>query len=133
MSQNFGSLFSNNQNTQKTTEDVIESKMTGRVETLRTETTYEDYREDTTEKEIRLRKDEREKRFRDKRLKQPIKIEMGQSLKDQMTVSKQIYDECSIMKVKVNILFNLGRRTSFLHQPIQITRYPSAICWIGRN
>jgi hypothetical protein len=103
MSQNFGSLFSNNQNTQKTTEDVIESKMTGRVETLRTETTYEDYREDTTEKEIRLRKDEREKRFRDKRLKQPIKIEMGQSLKDQMTVSKQIYDECSLMKVKVNI------------------------------
>lgn len=117
MSQNFGSLFSNNQNTQKTTEDVIESKMTGRVETLRTETTYEDYREDTTEKEIRLRKDEREKRFRDKRLKQPIKIEMGQSLKDQMTVSQQIYDECSKMKVtvKFSIYFRL---MNYLHTSI---------------
>ncbi len=100
MSQNFESIFSES-NTQKTSEDQLESKMSSRADTLKVGTTYEDFIEDTTDKEIRLRKDEREKRFRDKRLQQQIKVEVGQSLKDQMTVAKDIYEECSKMKVTV--------------------------------
>ena len=109
---NFQSIFSDNQTKTMTSEDVIESKMTGRADTLRSGTTYEDYKEDTTEKEIRLRKDEREKKFRDKRLQQQIKVEVGQALKDQMTVAKDIWEECGKMKVTVSIsciyLFKLG-------------------------
>ncbi len=110
---NFHSLFSGaNQTKTKSSEDVIESKMMGRAESLFSGTTYEDYKEDTTEKEIRLRKDEREKKFRDKRLQQQIKVEVGQALKDQMTVAKDIWEECGKMKVTVSIsciyLFKLG-------------------------
>ena len=102
MSQNFQSIFSDQFKT-KSSEDVIESKMINRADTMRSGTTYEEYREDTTEKEIRLRKDEREKRFRDKRLQTQIKVEVGQSLKDKMTVAKDIYEECSKLKVTVRI------------------------------
>lgn len=100
MSQNFSSIFSDS-NTIKTSEEQLDSKMSSRADTLKVETTYEDFIEDTTDKEIRLRKDEREKRFKDKRLQQQIKIEVGHSLKEQMTVAKDIYDELQKLKVTV--------------------------------
>lgn len=100
MSHNFSSIFSQS-TTSKSTEEQVDSKMSSRAETLKVETTYEDFIEDTTDNEIRLRKDEREKRFRDKRLQQQIKIEVGQSLKEQMTVAKDIYEECQKLKVTV--------------------------------
>jgi hypothetical protein len=103
MSQNFSSIFSES-SVPKSSEDQLETKMSMRADTLKVGTSYEDFIEDTTDKEIRLRKDEREKRFKDKRLQQQIKIEVGQSLKDQMTVAKDIYEECTKMKVTVNIL-----------------------------
>jgi hypothetical protein len=106
MSQNFNSIFQSISETTKSSEEVIDSKMSGRADTLKISTTYEDFREDTTEKEIKLRKDEREKRFKDRRLQQQIKVEVGQNLKDKMTVAKEIYEECNNMKVTAEDLSN---------------------------
>lgn len=105
MNPNFQSIFEDTSKT-KNSDDVIDSKMTGRADTLKGATTYEDFREDTTEKEIKLRKDEREKRFKDRRLQQQIKVEVGQSLRDQMTIAKDIYEECNQMKVTAEDLPN---------------------------
>jgi hypothetical protein len=106
MSQNFNSIFQNISDTSKTSDEVIDSKMSGRADALKISTTYEDFKEDTTEKEIKLRKDEREKRFKDRRLQQQIKVEVGQTLKDKMTVAKDIYEECMKMKVAAEDLPN---------------------------
>jgi hypothetical protein len=56
MSQNFNSIFQNISENPKSSEEVIDSKMTGRADTLKISTTYEDFKEDTTEKEIRKQK-----------------------------------------------------------------------------
>lgn len=100
----FHSIFDNSKNnddSSKNPDDVIESKMTGRADALKTATTYEDFKEDTVEREARLRKDDREKRFRERRLQQQIKVEVGQSLQDHMTIAKEIWEECNKMKIKV--------------------------------
>jgi hypothetical protein len=101
------SIFDNSKNKDdvgKNPDDVIETKMTGRADALKTAPTYEDYKEDTVEREARLRKDDREKRFRERRLQQQIKVEVGQGLQDHMTIAKDIWDECNKMKVKVKYL-----------------------------
>jgi hypothetical protein len=98
------SIFDNSKNTNegsKNPDDVIETKMTGRADTLKTATTYEDFKEDTVERDTRLRKDDREKRFRERRLQQQIKVEVGQSLQDHMTIAKDIWEECNKMKLEV--------------------------------
>lgn len=108
----------NNDDVSKNPDDVIETKMTGRADALKAATTYEDFKEDTVEREARLRKDDREKRFRERRLQQQIKVEVGQSLQDHMTIAKDIWEECNKMKVKVRYLIfiylfiKLGRRSS---------------------
>jgi len=106
MSHNFNSIFSNISDNPKSSDDVIHSKMTGRADSLKISTSYQDFKEDTTEKEIKLRKDEREKRFKDRRLQQQIKVEVGQSLKDKMTVAKDIYEEINKLKVTVEDMKN---------------------------
>jgi hypothetical protein len=111
------SIFDNSKNIDdisKNPDDVIETKMTGRADALKASTSYEDFKEDTVEREARLRKDDREKRFRERRLQQQIKVEVGQSLQDHMTIAKDIWGECNDMKVKVKYLFktiNTGRRS----------------------
>ena len=100
----YNSIFnnSNKDDIGKNPDDVIETKMTSRADALKTETTFEDFKEDTVERESRLRKDDREKRFKERRLQQQIKVEVGQSLQDHMTIAKDIWEECNKMKVKVN-------------------------------
>ena len=98
------SIFDNSKNKDditKNPDDVIETKMTGRADALKTSTTYEDFKEDSVEREARLRKDDREKRYRERRLQQQIKVEVGLGLQDHMTRAKDIWEECNKMKVKV--------------------------------
>jgi hypothetical protein len=99
---NFQSIFGDSSKT-SSSENALESRMSERADVLKVSTSFEDYKEDTADKEMRLRKDEREKRFKDKRLQQQFKVEVGQSLKDKMTVAKDIFDECTKMKVNVRI------------------------------
>jgi hypothetical protein len=105
--QNFQSIFTDTSKP-KDEDEIYESKMSNRADAMKFGTTYEDYNKDTTEKEIRLRKDDREKRFKDKRLQQQIKVEVGQALKDSMTVAKDIWEECSKMKVIVSKFYNIN-------------------------
>lgn len=79
--------------------NIVNSKMNGREEVLKTSITYEDFRKDATYKEIKLRKDEREKRFKERRLQQQLNIEVGQSFKSHMTIGKELFDDCDKMKV----------------------------------
>jgi lysozyme family protein len=99
----YHSIFNNNNNDDagKNPDDLIETKMTSRADALKTATTFEDFKEDTVEREARLRKDDREKRFKERRLQQQIKVEVGQSLQDHMSIAKDIWDECNKMKVQV--------------------------------
>ena len=99
----YHSIFNNNNSDDigKHPDDVIETKMTNRADALKTATTFEDFKEDTVERDARLRKDDREKRFKERRLQQQIKVEVGQSLQDHMSIAKDIWDECNKMKVQV--------------------------------
>jgi hypothetical protein len=118
--QNTNSLFGDvSKYKGKTAEDQIEEKMLGRVDELfKPKTSSEDYREEITSSEIRLRKTERESLFRGKRLQQNIKIDYSTSLKEKLTIPIEVYNECNAMKVKVKFIIfniNLGRRFAYLH------------------
>ena len=81
--------------------DILESKMSTREKALKHTISYDDYKEERFEKEETLRKDGREKKFNKMRINQSNKIELGTSLKDKMTIGKNIFEECSKMKVTV--------------------------------
>lgn len=104
---NIGSIFGSPAaiNTHKNPEDKIDTKMSERGDTLKITQSYDDYKEDIGEREMSLRTDERAKIFKSKRLTQHHKIEVGSSLKEKMTIAKDIYEEANKMKPKVKYFY----------------------------
>jgi hypothetical protein len=110
---NPNSLFQEFNQSNKTSnpEEIIEARMTQRADELFNQSiSMNEVKEEITEKEESLRKNRREKEFREKRMKQTFKIEYTTSLKDKLTIDREIYEECNKMKVKVNSSLKLGRR-----------------------
>ena len=105
--QGTGSLFENvSQDKVKNQEEKIESKWSDRnVLISEGAGDYEGYKDTIEELSLNKSRKDREKMFVEMRLKQNIHVEVGSSLKDKMTVAKDIYEDLNKIIFKVKFLF----------------------------
>jgi hypothetical protein len=100
---NINSLFSSDKT--KTAEDLIDERMNNRMETMFKPKTEEDLRADIAHNEVQLRKSHREEKFKQNRLlksKFPQHQVTNNSLKDKLSIPRELYEQCNNMKVTVS-------------------------------
>lgn len=86
---------------QKTTEAVIEAKMSERNQKFVKRSTIEDFREDKQSEEINLRKVTREDKFEQYRRQKQLIIDNSTSLRSIIKINPNIYEEAN--KIEVNV------------------------------
>lgn len=87
-------------------DELIEDKFSKRAEEVsESATSFENYRESAMIKDLSLKATDREKMFKEKRLRQKIKVDYTQSLKDKLTIPLNVYEECNKIKVEVKTNF----------------------------
>jgi predicted ribosome quality control (RQC) complex YloA/Tae2 family protein len=88
-------------NETKKDEDLVDTKWQQRAEQNKVKTSIEEIRSDLAGEEENLRKDQREKLFRNRRLHTAIKHDSISSLKDKLTISLELYESCQGFKPTV--------------------------------
>lgn len=91
-----------NESSTKTAEESIEAKMNQRNDMMyKNKSTIEDIRTDIHESEDSLRKVKRDENFHLRRLKASAKVDYSSTLKDKLTIDRELYDQCNNMTVQV--------------------------------
>jgi hypothetical protein len=89
---------------EKNSDGQIEKKFNIRAENISNQTAnMEDINEQAILKDLSLKKDDRENQFKEKRLRQKIKLDYTASLKDKLTIPLHIYEVCNKLKVQVKV------------------------------
>ncbi len=96
-SNNFSNLFSN---TTTTPEDEIEKKFHQRQEQYSNSENFTELKQNAISNELSRTKDERSKMFMQRRMKIKITVDKAESLKNKLTISNELYEQCNQMKVQ---------------------------------
>lgn len=91
---------------QKTLEEELDEKMNKRSQTVNQQIgSIDEVRTDIQNKEISIRKSDREKEFHNRRLRQnKAKNDKNITLKDRITINNEFYSNSSTLEVQVNLL-----------------------------
>ncbi len=92
---------------QKSTEEELDQKMNKRNQSIiQTVNSIDEVRSDIQNKEISIRKSDRDKDFHNRRLRQAAKTEKVTQLKDKLSFNSEAYDQ--FKKIEINVKkFNL--------------------------
>ena len=86
----------------KTTEEEFDEKMNKRNQAIvQTVNSIDEVRSEIQNKEISIRKSDRDKEFHNRRLRQNAKTEKVIQLKDKITLNLDFYEACNKMTVQV--------------------------------
>ncbi len=97
-----------NESEQKTVEEELDEKMNKRNQTIaQTISSIDEIRSDIQNKEISIRKSDRDKDFHNRRLRQATKTEKVTLLKDKASLNNDLYEQIKKMDVKVKFLLLL--------------------------
>lgn len=90
---------------QKTPEQELEENMSKRTQSItQTFNSIDQIRSEIQNKEILIRKSDRDKEFHNRRLRQNVKTDKSIQLKDQITLDQGFYKETAQMTFKVKFL-----------------------------
>jgi hypothetical protein len=97
----FSSIISSDKG--KNADEPYDSKFSQRIEQISSQTTsFEKFKEEALEKDLSLKKDDKENEFKIRRMKKITKIEYAESLVDKLTVPKSLFEDCNKLKVNVS-------------------------------
>jgi len=106
-SQNTINIFNVQNNNKNNLEENIENQFQKRSENFLNEENYNKYKEDMTNNDLKLNDRDRDRRFKQKRLKIETNLDNIQSLKSKLTISLNLYDQCNNMTVNINDMQNI--------------------------
>ena len=87
---------------QKTAEEELDDKMNKRNQAIvQTVNSIDEVRSEIQNKEISIRKSDRDKDFHNRRLRQNAKTEKLIQLKDKISLNSDFYERCKIIEIKV--------------------------------
>lgn len=93
---------------QKTAEEELDQRMNKRNQAItQTVNSIDEVRSEIHNKEISIRKSDRDKDFHNRRLRQAAKTEKIIQLKDKATLNNDLYEEYKTMEIKVKKIFSL--------------------------
>jgi hypothetical protein len=82
----------------------IDSKWQQRAESTKSTTSIETVRSELVGEELSLRKNQREKLFNQRRLQLIVRSDTNNSLKDNLTISSDLYENCDKLKPTVRTI-----------------------------
>ncbi len=92
---------------QKTVEEELDEKMNKRSQVIaQTVSSIDEVRSEIHNKEISIRKSDRDKDFHNRRLRQATKTEKVIQLKDKSSLNNDLYEKFKLIEIKVNFLIN---------------------------
>jgi hypothetical protein len=94
-----------NKRATETRDDDIDAKWQQRTGQERVKKDIDEIRSDIGVEEESLRKNQRERLFHNRRLQQSLKIDTISSLKDKLTISLELYEQCQHLKPEVKNKF----------------------------
>ncbi len=91
---------------QKTVEEELDEKMNKRNQTIaQTISSIDEVRTEIQNKEISIRKSDRDKDFHNRRLRQAAKTEKVILLKDKASLNNELYEQYKTMEINVDFFF----------------------------
>ena len=99
---NSNSLFSNFSKPLNDQDEVMETKFQNRQNAFTSEENFSELKENELNKELSLGQNVRDKIFMQKRIKMLKNSEQSQSLKNKLTISLQLYENCEKMVVDLS-------------------------------
>ena len=93
-------LFNNNSTNDNDQENEIESKLQSRQESFINDDNFNRYKENTMTKELSEGENKREIIFRQKRLEKVINAEQTQTLKSQLKIPLELFENCNKMEIQ---------------------------------